>query len=180
VQCPYCGSDSRVLDSRGSIDAVRRRRECMSCGRRFTTYERLAPPEIRVVKRDGVTQAFDRDKIVRVVQRLTRDRRLALHTIENLAKGLEAELVDAGLQVVPTNQVADRLLARLRELDPVAASRYAANYQQEDGIVRTAFPAEPSPQLPLPLAGDPESSPEPESSLEPTRPAASATKRRKR
>jgi transcriptional repressor NrdR len=148
VECPYCGSDSRVLDSRGSTDAVRRRRECLECGRRFTTYERLAPPEIRVAKRDGGTEPFDRDKLVRIVKRVTRDRGVTPKAAEDLARGLEAELVDAGAQVVTTSQVADRLLTRLRELDALAASRFASNYTQEDGTIRTSVD-EPSPQLAL-------------------------------
>jgi transcriptional repressor NrdR len=140
-----------VLDSRGGNDVVRRRRECLECGRRFTTYERLAPPEIKVVKRDGESEPFDREKLVRVVTRCARGRAgVAVRAIEDLCRGLEAELVDAGVQVVTSAQVADRLLVRLKELDAIVASRFAANFQEEDGIVRTAV-NEPSPQLALPL-----------------------------
>ncbi len=151
VECPYCGSDSRVLDSRGGRDTVRRRRECLACARRFTTYERLAPSEIRVVKRDGATEPFSREKLTQLVERLARERPVARKACADLVRGLEAELVDAGLATVTSSQLADRLLARLGELDPLMARRFASNYLGEDGTVRTAPPNQPSPQLSFPI-----------------------------
>jgi len=74
VQCPYCNGDSAVLDSRTSSEGVRRRRSCNECKRRFTTYERLAAPSIRVTKRSGRTEPFDADKILQVLRRISRDR----------------------------------------------------------------------------------------------------------
>jgi transcriptional repressor NrdR len=139
-----------VLDSRGATDAVRRRRECLSCGRRFTTYERLAPSEIRVVKRDGRHEPFSREKILAVLERLARDRPVSRRAVEDLARGLEAEIVDSGTHAVTSAHVADRILYRLRELDPVMVLRFASNYTTDDGSIRTAF-AQPSPQLPLPI-----------------------------
>jgi transcriptional repressor NrdR len=150
VECPYCGSDSRVLDSRGGKDTVRRRRECLACARRFTTYERLAPSEIRVAKRDGTTEPFSREKLTQLVERLARGRPVAPRAGTDLIRGLEAELVDAGVTTVASSAIADRLLARLRELDPLMGQRFAANYVREDGSIRTA-PDEPSQQLSFPL-----------------------------
>jgi transcriptional repressor NrdR len=138
------------LDSRGGKETVRRRRECLSCARRFTTYERLAPSEIRVVKRDGATEPFDRDKLTALVTRLARDRPVTPRAGVDLVRGLEAELVDAGVTTVTSSQVADRLLARLGELDPLMARRFASNYVREDGSIRTA-PDAPSPQLSFPI-----------------------------
>jgi transcriptional repressor NrdR len=161
--CPYCSSDSRVLDSRATSDAVRRRRECLTCGRRFTTYERLAPSEIRVLKRDGGTEAFSREKLVTVLARLARDRAVGRRALEDLARGLEAEIVDAGIHTISTAQIADRLLGRLRELDPLMEGRFASNYLADDGSIRTAG-NEPSLQLPLPMPEDdepPEEEPRP-------------------
>jgi transcriptional repressor NrdR len=155
VECPYCGGDSRVLDSRGASDAVRRRRQCQTCSRRFTTYERLAPPEIRVLKRDGVSEVFDREKLLRVVARLTKDRPLRAGGAEEVVRRLEADLVDAGVQTIGSGEIAERLLAGLQGLDVLAAARFASNYRQEDGSIHTAPPADTSAQLPLPLA-DPE------------------------
>jgi len=150
VECPYCGNDSRVLDSRGGRETVRRRRECLSCTRRFTTYERLAPSEIKVVKRDGTPEPFAREKLEKLVERLARGRTVAPRAGHDLVRGLEAELVDAGITSITTAQIADRLLARLGELDAVMARRFATNYLSDDGTVRTA-PESPSPQLDLNL-----------------------------
>ncbi|MBI4510151.1 MAG: transcriptional repressor NrdR [Deltaproteobacteria bacterium] len=155
MECPYCGKDSRVLDSRRSGEDVRRRRECLECRRRFTTYERLAPPEIRVTKRASrPSEDFDRGKLLRAVLRLTRNRPVARQACEDLVRGLEAELVDQGVQSVASHQLAERLLARLRELDPMAAARFAANYTHEDGMVRTTE-GERSLQLSLPIPSAP-------------------------
>ncbi len=158
--CPYCGSDSRVLDSRAAADAVRRRRECLSCTRRFTTYERLAPSEIKVLKRGGAAEPFSREKLLTVLSRLARERPVSSKACDEIARGLEAEIVDAGAHAVTSSQLADRILLRLRELDPVMAQRFASNYIGDDGVVRTSA-LEPSPQLDLPLAAEPEPAPEP-------------------
>ena len=143
---------------------MRRRRQCLHCARRFTTYERLAPPEIRVVKRDGDSEPFDREKLLRVVRRLTKDRPLTAAAGEELVRKLEADLVDAGVQTLFTAEVAGRLLAALQAIDPLVAGRLASNYKAEDGALRdvlppqTPSPAPPqqegeSPQLDLPIDG---------------------------
>jgi len=139
-----------VLDSRGGRETVRRRRECLSCERRFTTYERLAPSEIKVQKRDGSAEPFSREKLETLLERLARDRPIGPRACHDLVRGLEAELVDAGVVGVTSAQIADRLLVRLAELDPLMARRFATNYQTEDGAIRTA-PDVPSPQLALPI-----------------------------
>jgi transcriptional repressor NrdR len=143
-----------VLDSRGAADAVRRRRECLSCSRRFTTYERLAPSEIRVLKRDGSAEPFSRDKLVRVLTRLARERPVSPRALDELARGLEAGLVDAGVHAITSAQIADRLLVRLAELDAMMVQRFAINYTTDDGAIRTAA-SQPSPQLALPIPDEP-------------------------
>jgi transcriptional repressor NrdR len=152
MDCPYCGQDSRVLDSRGARDVVRRRRECLACSRRFTTYERVAPAEIKVRKRDGRTEPFDRQKLLRVVLRLARGRGPGEKACEDMVRGLEAALIDAGEPIVTTGQISERLHARLGEMDPIMAARFATNYVAEDGAPKLADAA-PSPQLSLPLLG---------------------------
>jgi len=154
VQCPYCGADSRVLDSRPGEDQVRRRRECQDCTRRFTTYEKLAESEIIVAKRGGGQEAFDRDKLLRVVERVARGRKLAESTLRDLVRGLEAELLDVGARTVTSATVAERLRARLRALDAIAAERFESNYRHEDGSIRMTDDA-PSPQLDLLAAMSP-------------------------
>jgi transcriptional repressor NrdR len=137
-----------VLDSRPGVDQVRRRRECQDCTRRFTTYEKLAESEIIVAKRGGGQEPFDRDKLLRVVERVARGRRLAESTLRDLVRGLEAELLDVGARTVPSAMVAERLRERLRALDGIAAERFESNYRMEDGSVRMTDDV-PSPQLDL-------------------------------
>jgi len=175
VECPYCAADSRVLDSRRSGDDVRRRRECLECARRFTTYERVAQPEIRVVKRAGREgEDFDRRKLLRVVQRVTRGRPVTTRACEDLVRGLEAELVDAGVQTIESSRLSEKLLGRLRELDGLAADRFASNFIQEDGSVRFGGD-DPSPQLPLPIAP---AAPRPEEKASPPTPRPRARRPR--
>lgn len=151
VECPYCGKDSRVTDSRKSGDGIRRRRECLSCERRFTTYERLEQPEIRVVKRTNrPSERFEREKLRRVVAKVMRDRPNSRQSADDLVRGLEAELLDGKIQSIESAQLAQRLLVRLGEIDAIAAARFASNYTQEDGVVRTSAKT-PSPQMRLPL-----------------------------
>jgi transcriptional repressor NrdR len=153
VECPYCGRDSRVTDSRKSGDGIRRRRECLACERRFTTYERLEQPEIRVVKRMGQpSQPFDREKLRRVVAKVVRNRPVSKKSADDLVRGLEAELLDSKVQSIESAALAERLLSRLAEVDPIAAARFASNYTHEDGVVRTSDKAA-SPQMRLPLLG---------------------------
>lgn len=122
--------------------------------RRFTTYERLAPSEMRVIKRDGSAEPFSRDKLHAVLDRLARDRPVSRRACDDLVRGLEAELVDAGVHALTSGQIADRLLVRLAELDPLMVARFASNYTTDDGTVRTAS-TEPSPQLALPIPEGP-------------------------
>jgi transcriptional repressor NrdR len=153
VQCPYCGGDSRVLDSRGSADSVRRRRECQECERRFTTYE-VFRLELRVTKRDGTNEPFERDKLLGALRRVTWDRTVSDKAREDLVRGMEAELADSGAQVIASATLAERLHARLRELDAIAAARFGANYQLDDGTVRFVREEDTS-QLALPMVAPP-------------------------
>ena len=155
MECPYCGTDSRVLDSRRSGEDVRRRRECLACKRRFTTYERLAPPEIKVKKRKQVGEDFDRKKILKVIERVFRGRPLSADALADLGRGLEVELVDAGVHEIDSWKIADRLYERLMLVDPVAAQRFASNYPQHaDGTPRFSDDAQ-SPQLALDIRPPP-------------------------
>jgi transcriptional repressor NrdR len=141
VQCPYCESDSRVVDSRAASDGVRRRRVCNACRRRFTTYERVGSPAIRVLKRSGKSQPFDPNKIRSVLLRVTRHRpSIGERDVERLVRDLEGRLDDSGERSVRSGRIAELLLARLAELDRLAYDRFAANYLDETGQLRTDFP----------------------------------------
>lgn len=111
MNCPYCEGPSKVVDSRPIPEGIRRRRECESCGRRFTTHERLAPAEIRVVKQPGrPPELFDADKIARAVARVTRDGRLTEEQAHGVARRIEAELVDARETKVRSSEIARRVV----------------------------------------------------------------------
>lgn len=134
MECPYCGGPSRVVDSRPIPEGIRRRRECQRCERRFTTHERLAPAELRVAKQPGrPPELFDGGKIVRALLRVARDSRLTQAQGRDLARRIEAELVDQGRTTVRSAEIAERVLALLTELDRLAATRFAADYTDIEG-----------------------------------------------
>lgn len=144
MQCPFCGSDSQVLDSRTTTDAVRRRRNCNSCKRRFTTYEKLATPALKVHKRNGKSEPFDSDKIRRVIERVSRRRSSVRPAdIKRVVRAIETDLLTEKAKSVPSSRITDLVLARLAELDRLAHDRMAANYLDESGQLRTG--ADPVP-----------------------------------
>lgn len=147
MRCPYCEDPStKVVDSRPMPEGIRRRRECIACGRRFTTHERLAPVEIRVAKAGGrPVEAFDVEKIADAVARAGGGNALGLDAARTLARQIEAELVDAGQAAVTSGEIAERVLERLRALDRLAAVRFAADYTDLEGNL--AFPR-PAPRAP--------------------------------
>lgn len=159
MQCPFCGSDSSVTETRVSADGVRRRRVCSSCKRRFTTYERVGSPGLKVAKRDGSLEPFDADKLAATLARVCRHRALAPAELRRLVRDVEATLLDGGVKIVGWAAIVQAVLDRLSAIDPVSARRYRASYVDEDDRLRLedAPPVEPTrPQLGL-FAGDDES-----------------------
>ena len=133
VRCPSCSSvDDKVVDSRASDDGatIRRRRECLACGRRFTTYERLEEVPLVVTKRSGQREPFDRTKIVLGLRAAAKSRPLPDNALEALASRVEEELVGAG--DVPTERIGLLVLDRLRDVDHVAYVRFASVYKGFD------------------------------------------------
>ncbi len=132
MRCPFCGfADSQVKDSRPAEDSasIRRRRQCPACGGRFTTYERVQLRELRVVKRDGVREAFDRDKLQRSVFIALRKRDVPDERIDHLVSGIVRRLETSGETDIPTKTVGQYVLDALGETDPVAFVRYASVYR---------------------------------------------------
>ena len=132
MRCPFCGfADSQVKDSRPAEDgaSIRRRRQCPACGGRFTTYERVQLRELKVVKRDGVREPFDRDKLQRSVSIALRKRDVPEERIDHLVSGIIRRLETSGETEIPTKTVGQYVLDALGETDPVAFVRYASVYR---------------------------------------------------
>jgi transcriptional repressor NrdR len=133
LKCPYCGFlEDRVLDSRATREgeAIRRRRECLQCGRRFTTHEEIEETRVRVVKKDGRREVFDRAKIMRGLTLACHKRPISADTLERLADEIEREVYSRGEREVPASVIGEALIAKLEELDPVAYVRFASVYQE--------------------------------------------------
>ena len=165
MKCPFCGHpEDRVIDSRAGTagDAIRRRRECEQCERRFTTYERVEYVLPTVVKKDGRREAFDRKKIVQALSIACNKRPISAEQIENVADSIEREIQDADAREVPSAQLGERVMARLRGMDDVAYVRFASVYRSFRDI--SEFAAELGrlrDDQQEPLAGDTASAPAP-------------------
>jgi|SRR3990172_3391991 len=133
MRCPACGHlEDRVVDSREAQDgqATRRRRECLSCGRRYTTYERVEEALPHVVKKDGRREPFDRRKIVEGLQRACQKRPVSREQIDALVAAVERAVQESGEREVPSNIVGEAVVERLKELDEVAYVRFASVYRE--------------------------------------------------
>lgn len=131
MHCPLCGApDSRVIDTRNAEGGIRRRRECAQCGRRFTTYERVAPLRLMVIKRDGRREPFDRDKIVGGIQIACAKRPIPTEATEELVSGIESELYHRGSREVTSREIGEMVMLNLRRLDEVAYIRFATIYRR--------------------------------------------------
>lgn len=131
MRCPKCGEgDTRVIDSRAqaATNAIKRRRECCSCGYRFTTFERCEDP-IEVLKSDGTTQPFDRNKLLVGLMRATSKRDIDVARLNALIDDIELELRGGTLTAVSSHEIGDMVLKRLERIDKVAYIRFASVYR---------------------------------------------------
>ena len=159
MKCPYCGyTDCKVTDSREVSDGIRRRRQCLSCSSRFTTYERLQPASLFVIKKDERREEFNRDKLLTGLRKACEKRPLPTGTVDKLADDIEAELYHLGKAEIPSAVIGDMVMERLKRLDHIAFIRFASVYREFADIttlkqeVDTLLSAEdepPSSQLPL-------------------------------
>ena len=132
MRCPKCGcEESKVVDSRPSEnnDAIRRRRECIQCGYRFTTYERREETPLTVLKKDGTKETFNRQKLMRGLVAATVMRYIPLSKLDSLFDDMESELRDSGVSEVSSKEIGDMVLKRLVNLDKVAYVRFASVYR---------------------------------------------------
>ena len=133
MKCPYCGySESKVIDSRPADEgaSIRRRRECLSCSKRFTTYETVESLPMVVVKKDGSRQSFDRRKVLGGMIRACEKRPVPLAELEKIAEEIEQDLQNSMEREVSTEAIGERVMDRLRSVDQVAYVRFASVYRQ--------------------------------------------------
>jgi transcriptional repressor NrdR len=131
MKCPFCGHpESKVVDSRESEEAqaIRRRRECLRCERRFTTYERVDEIPYMVVKKDGRREKFDRQKVMAGLLRACEKRPVSTNQLEEIVDEIEIRVADSPNREIPAKQIGELLMTRLRELDKVAYVRFASVY----------------------------------------------------
>lgn len=133
MKCPYCGySESKVIDSRPADEnsSIRRRRECPSCGKRFTTYETVESLPMVVVKKDGSRQSFDRRKVLGGMIRACEKRPVPLAELEKIAEEIEQDLQNSMEREISTEAIGEKVMERLRNVDQVAYVRFASVYRQ--------------------------------------------------
>lgn len=131
--CPYCRVDNdRVIDSRTSQDglAIRRRRECLDCKRRFTTYERVEDLSLKVIKKDGVRVPFEREKIKRGLEKACWKRPISDRELELVVSAIEADVYANFETEVPSDYLGEQVMQRLRQLDQIAYVRFASVYRE--------------------------------------------------
>lgn len=133
LHCPYCGFlESKVIDSRPTDEgaSIRRRRECTSCGQRFTTYERIEEIPLMVVKKNGSSQVFDRNKILNGLIKSCEKRPVTLQQMEDLVNDIEKALQNKMVREINSDEIGEMIMNRLKDLDEVAYVRFASVYRQ--------------------------------------------------
>lgn len=133
MKCPFCGfNESKVIDSRPADEgsSIRRRRECLSCKKRFTTYETIESLPLVVVKKDGSRQSFDRNKVLRGMIRACEKRPVALATLEKICDDIEQNLQNCMEREISTEQIGEQVMNKMKDIDQVAYVRFASVYRQ--------------------------------------------------
>jgi transcriptional repressor NrdR len=133
MKCPFCKeTDNKVIDSRLSKDGneIRRRRECLVCSRRFTTYEHIEKIPIMIIKKDGRREVFSRDKVRTGVQKACQKRDISVNQIETFLDELERDLGEVGEKEIPSSYLGEKIMAKLHALDDVAYVRFASVYRE--------------------------------------------------
>jgi transcriptional repressor NrdR len=132
MRCPYCHStNNKVIDSRPSreANAIRRRRECLNCQRRFTTYEQVEESMPLVVKKDGRREPYQRAKVSEGIKKACEKRPVSIDVIEHFLDGLEREMMDSGVREIPSTWIGEKVMNELRQWDEVAFVRFASVYR---------------------------------------------------
>lgn len=135
--CPYCGhQDDKVLESRPlrGGEAIKRRRECLACGRRFTTYEEIEQLRVMVVKRDGSREPFDRSKVLKGMIVACEKRPIGMDTLEKITDDIERAVYNAGVREIESSQIGEMVVKALRKVDQVAYVRFASVYRKFEDV----------------------------------------------
>ncbi len=133
MKCPYCAhKEDRVVDSRATQDqvAIRRRRECLECGKRFTTYEYIEDVSLMVIKKDGQRQAFDRKKLLSGIMKACEKRPVSIDKMEEIVSQIERLLQKKPDREIPSSKIGELVMEKLKSLDDVAYVRFASVYRQ--------------------------------------------------
>lgn len=137
MKCPYCGyPEDRVSDSRPINDgeSIRRRRECLKCKQRFTTYEKVEYVNLVVIKKDGSRQQFDRDKLIKGILKSCIKRPVTLDQIENIVTQIETRNSNLLSKEISSTEIGEQVMAQLKDIDEVAYIRFASVYKEFDGL----------------------------------------------
>ncbi len=133
MKCPFCGEvDNKVIDSRLSKDGnvIRRRRECIPCSRRFTTYEHIEEIPIMIIKKDGRREVFNREKVFSGMKTACEKRNISINTIDDYVNELEHDLRETGEKEIPSKAVGEKVMQTLHALDDIAYVRFASVYRE--------------------------------------------------
>ncbi len=133
MKCPYCGFvEDKVIDSRPTEEhnAIRRRRECLQCMKRFTTYEKVESVPLMVIKKDKTRQAFDREKLLNGLLRACEKRPVSIEQLEKLVDEIEVQILNTLKREITTQEIGEMVMTNLKELDEVAYVRFASVYRQ--------------------------------------------------
>ncbi len=133
MKCPFCNAaDTKVIDSRPTDDnsSIRRRRQCETCGKRFTTYEKLETLPLMVIKKDGTREAYSRDKILQGIIRSCHKRPVSAEMINDMINGIEAQIYSTEEREIPTSVIGEMVMDKLKDVDQVAYVRFASVYRE--------------------------------------------------
>ena len=133
MKCPFCGEiDNKVIDSRVSKDGsvIRRRRECLVCTRRFSTFEHIEEIPIMIIKKDGRREVFNREKVRSGLKKACEKRNISMNTIEEFVDEVERDLRETGEKEIPSNVIGEKIMAILHDLDDIAYVRFASVYRE--------------------------------------------------
>lgn len=137
MKCPFCGfNEDKVVESRATLDdsAIRRRRECLKCEKRYTSYEKIESAELRVVKRDGRREPYNREKIISGIVKALEKRPVPIKIVNEVVDGIEKQIHSKYQGEVPTMEIGELVIEKLHEIDKVAYVRFASVYRQFEDV----------------------------------------------